>query len=191
MGREFELKYRATPAQMKALQEAFGPFREITMETTYFDTLDYSLSTRRWTLRRRLENGVSVCTLKIPLADGSKGEWETECNDVVAAVPALCQLGAPAELEALVTAGVMETCGARFIRQAATLTERGATMELALDQGILLGGGKEIPLCEVEVELKEGSDDAVRAFGFALELCYDLVPEPKSKLKRALALTKD
>ncbi len=189
MGREFELKYRANAFQIGKIQAAFGPFREISMETAYFDTPDHSLSARKWTLRRRLENGISVCTLKIPLADGSRGEWETACGDILAAVPELCNLGAPAELAQLVTAGVTETCGARFTRQAATLTERGATLELALDQGVLLGGGKELPLCEVEVELKEGSEDAVNAFCFALELCYDLQPEPASKFKRALALS--
>ncbi len=190
MGREFELKYRAAPAQIEKLQAAFGPFREIAMETSYFDTLDGSLSARHWTLRQRLENGICICTLKVPLADGSRGEWETENSDLMAAVPVLCKLGGPAELEELVKAGIVQTCGAKFTRQAATITERGATLELALDQGVLLGGGREVPLCEVEVELKEGSDDAARAFAFALELCYDLVPERASKLKRALALTK-
>ncbi len=185
MGREFELKYRADPDQLANIQAAFGPFREIAMETAYFDTPDRSLSARKWTLRRRLENGVSVCTLKIPQADGSRGEWETEQEDLMAAIPVLCKLGAPAELEILARCGITETCGAKFTRLAATLSQGDATLELALDQGILRKGEGECPLCEVEVEQKSGSDEAVQAFAFALSVCYGLQPEPASKFKRA------
>ena len=77
MGREFELKYRADSGMIAAIRAAFGDFSEIRMETVYYDTLDAALSRRRWMLRRRYENGTSVCTLKTPLPDGSRGEWET------------------------------------------------------------------------------------------------------------------
>ena len=66
MAKEFEVKYRVSPETFSRLEADFGPFREITMETTYYDTPDKILSARRWTLRRRMENGVSVCTLKTP-----------------------------------------------------------------------------------------------------------------------------
>ena len=66
MGREFELKYAATQAQQDALGASFGEFTPIAMETTYYDTSDGALSRQHITLRRRLENGVSVCTVKTP-----------------------------------------------------------------------------------------------------------------------------
>ena len=188
MGREFELKYRATAEQIAAIGAAFGPFREISMETTYYDTPDRSLSARKWTLRWRFENGISVCTLKTPHKDGGRGEWETESHDLISAIPTLCKLGAPTELESLVCNGVMEVCGARFTRLAAPVEANGCTLELALDQGVLLGNGKEIPLCEVEVELKDGDDAAAVAFANELAQTFGLVPETASKYKRALAL---
>ena len=61
-------------------------------------------------------------------------------------------------------------------------------MELALDSGILLGGGREEPLCEVEVELKSGSKSAATNFANILAATYGMKPEPKSKFARALAL---
>ena len=189
MGREFELKYRATAEQIAAIGAKFGLFREISMETTYYDTPDRSLSARKWTLRRRFENGVSVCTLKTPHRDGGRGEWEMESHDLISAVPALCKLGAPAELESLVCNGVMEVCGARFTRLAALMEANGCTVELALDRGVLLGGGKELPLCEVEVELKKGDDAAAVAFAKELAQTFGLVPETASKYRRALALS--
>lgn len=185
MGREFELKYAAAPAVLDALERTYPDGKVITMETTYYDAPSRVLSQRHWTLRRRLENGVSVCTLKTPCPDGGRGEWETECTDILKAVPALIGLGAPEALAELTSPGVLPICGARFTRQAVTLEFGGSMLELALDQGILLGGGKTLPLCEVEVELKEGTDAAAIAFASILAQKYHLRPEKKSKFRRA------
>jgi inorganic triphosphatase YgiF len=63
-------------------------------------------------------------------------------------------------------------------------------VELALDRGYLTGGGRECPLCEVEVELKAGAKELCDRFGLALRAAYGLQPEEKSKFQRALALYK-
>ena len=188
MAREFELKFRASARQMTAIMEDYQDFREINMVTTYYDTPGQELLSRRWMLRRRMENEASVCTLKIPGEDGGRCEWETECGDIGAAIDDLCSLGAPEELKALVSAGLEEVCGARFVRQAATVETEGCTVELALDRGILKGGARINILGEVEVELKSGSDEAAVAFARALAAKYGLVPEQASKYLRALYL---
>ena len=145
MGIEFELKYRATPAQQAALLERFGgQGRAISMETTYYDTPDRYLSARHITLRRRMENNVSVCTVK--------------------------------------------TCGARFTRQAIDIHTPEFSAELAIDSGVLLGGGKEEPLCEVELELKSGNANAMIAYMTELATQFGLVTEPHSKFRRAKRL---
>lgn len=188
MGREFELKYRADAAKLTAIQEKYGPFSPISMETTYYDTPDLTLSFHHWTLRRRLENGVAVCTFKQPLEDGSRGEWEVENGSIMEAVMALCQSGAPWELMRATAGGLVELCAARFTRLAATLELEQCTVELALDQGVLLGRDREQPFAEVEVELKAGSESAVVAFAQALAEEFFLTEEPKSKFLRAFAL---
>ena len=188
MGREFELKYQATPETIAAIQAKFGAFNPISMETTYFDTADLALRKRKWTLRRRLENGKSVCTVKTPLPDGSRGEWETENADLAAGAEALCAMGAPKEILDYVNQGVTPFCGAKFTRLAKTMELPGGSVELALDEGVLLGGGQEKPFSEVEVELKSGGDDLVKAFAGALEKEFNLTEQPKSKLARAMAL---
>ena len=190
MGREFELKYAATPAQQAAILTEFGAFAPITMETTYYDTPDSALSARRITLRRRFENGISVCTVKTPSDEHGRGEWETECGDIETAIPILCKLGCPVDLISLCREGLVATCAAKFTRLAKTLTLPGCIVELALDSGILSGGSKELPLCEVEVELKEGSEDAAADFARDLAAQFGLVPEKDSKFKRALSLLK-
>ena len=84
--------------------------------------------------------------------------------------------------------GNTQVCGARFTRLAKELVADGCTLELALDQGLLLGGEKEQPLCEVELELKSGSEEAALAFAKDFSARYGLVPEAKSKFRRALSL---
>ena len=188
MAQEFEVKYRSSPETLATLAARFGPCTPIAMETVYYDAPDGGLSARKWTLRRRLENGVSVCTLKTPGQGLARGEWEVHCADIAEAVPKLLALGAPAELEAFTANGVVERCAARFIRQAVQVRFGESTLELALDQGVLLGGGKGMPLCEVEAELKQGLEADALAFGEAIASEYGLEPEAKSKAARAMAL---
>lgn len=190
MGREFELKFGATEEILSAVAEKYGPFATISMETTYYDTPDGALSRRHITLRRRMENGLSVCTVKTPLPDVSRGEWECHWEDPDTMVEELCKLGAPQELLHLTAGGIAPVCGARFQRLARTVEGEGWSAEIALDRGILLGGGREIPLCELEVELKSGEDGHILAFAKALAAEYDLQPQKESKFRRAQRLAK-
>ncbi len=190
MGQEFELKYAATAEKQALLHASYGPWTEIKMETTYFDTSSRALSAQHITLRTRLENGVSICTVKTPMPDGSRGEWECECGAIEAGLQELCRLGAPKTVALLAREGLQAVCGARFTRHACQIRLEDAAAELALDRGVLLGGGKDIPLCEVEVELKEGSRTAVTAFAEKIAAAYGLAPEPRSKFRRAMQLSK-
>ena len=191
MGIEFELKFSAKPEQQECIARAFDlDYRTVRMETTYYDTLDGRLSQRHVTLRRRMENGRSVCTVKTPVSGYGRGEWECDCGDIEAAIVKLCELGAPRELLLLTAEGVAPVCGARFTRQCGQVTVDGTVMEIALDRGVLLGGGREVELCEVEVELKDGQPDTAVAFAGELAEKFGLQPEQKSKFRRALALAK-
>ena len=187
MAIEYELKYAATPAVQESIRQVTDGWREYRMRTTYYDRADGGLSARKWTLRHRLENGVHVCTLKTP-AGNARGEWEVECDCVERAIPLLCKLGAPAELAALTAVGVVPVCGAAFTRLAATVSYGDAVLELALDSGTLFAGQRSEPLCEVEVELKDGSCAAADAYAAALAEKFALKPLGSSKFKRALAL---
>lgn len=191
MAIEYELKFRATEDVLDRVRQAYPNYhQEFQMETTYYDTPDNHLSARYYTLRRRMENGVSVCTLKTP-ADGiGRQELETECGSIEAAIPTLCAMGAPADFLSLTAEGVVPICGAKFTRTAISVVQEDCTVELALDTGILTGGSKSVSLCELEVELKEGEPAAAEQFALALAAIYKLKPERKSKFRRALALYK-
>ncbi len=187
MGVEFEMKYRATADQLASLAKKFpGPWDSYAMETTYYDTPHRHLGSKAITLRCRLENGEAVCTVKTPEVDGARGEWDYRCENIQAAIPELCKLGAP---DFLLNLGELEVvCGARFTRRATMIVTGDFTAELALDSGVLLGGGREIPLCEAELELKSGDKDAMIVYAQVLAHRFQLIPERKSKFRRAAEL---
>lgn len=190
MGVEYEWKFAAEPGLLPVIEKAYpGKTAVYQMETTYYDTQTGALSSRHYTLRRRLENGVSVCTLKTP-AGSARAEWEIRCEDISEAIRLLQNTDCPTDFFTLADQGVIPICAARFTRIAKEISLENATVELALDKGVLLGGGKEEPLCEVEVELKSGCTAACDLFAKTLAARFDLEIQPKSKFRRALALHK-
>lgn len=191
MGLEYEQKYAADADIQAAVRKAYpGPWRRIEMETVYYDTPDGALAKRGITLRRRLENGTPVCTVKTPAGENGRGEWECPCESVRKAIPILCGMGCPPELIALAAPGLTVLCGASFTRWALTIPQADCTVELALDSGMLTGGGRTAPLCEIEVELKSGDRAGADRFAAALAGQFGLPVEPKSKFRRAMALAK-
>ena len=190
MAVEYELKFAAKGEVLAAVRQTLGgQWTQYAMKTTYFDTADGALSARKWTLRRRLENGVSVCALKTPATMGRQ-ELEVVCDTIEAAISELCKLGAPKELLELTANGVKPVCGAAFTRFARRVELPEGAVEVALDSGELFAGEKRQPLCELEVELKAGQPAVAQNFALALAARYDLLPETKSKFKRALALSR-
>lgn len=186
MGREFEQKYAATEAILADLAVQYPDGHMISMQTAYYDTPDGALSAQQMTLRIRSENDQQICTLKTPLSNGSRGEWECPAGDIATGLCHLLALGAPLMLRSPNDLRVV--CGARFNRWAVPLPTADGMAELALDQGVLLGGGKELPFWEVELELKSGSEEALLSLAHQLAAAYHLKPEPKSKFRRALEL---
>lgn len=191
MGIEFELKFRATPEKLEQIRQAVpGQEQRFSMETTYYDTREGALAARKYTLRRRMENENSVCTLKTPAEGFGRREFELSCDSIEGALPELCKLSGISDLALITAQGVVPVCGARFTRIAKTLVLEDCTVELALDQGVLSGGGRQIPLCEVEVELKAGSREVAMAYAGALAVQFGLEHESNSKFRRAQLLAR-
>ena len=149
MATEFEIKLRAGNVRQleKILKDpqvaghALEKLREIHMKTTYYDTADGALSSRKWMLRVRQENERSVVTMKTPGVGYARGEWECEGDSPEAAIETLIGRGAPEELRELSAPGLQMVCGATFIRLTQPLRLSGkTTCEICADGGELLGG---------------------------------------------------
>jgi len=190
MATEYELKFKATPQILRAVEGDYPCYWEtVEMETAYYDTPSGALSARHYTLRRRLENGISVCTLKSPAGE-ARNEWEVRCDSIEEAVAHFPAMGCPAELEAIAREGLVHICGAKFTRRVKQLHFPEGSVELALDCGHLNGGGFLRPLCEIEIELKSGEKTACILLARELINRFGIQPEEKSKFARALALYK-
>ena len=199
MGTELEWKY-AVPessgldtilAWQEIQQRMLETVRHYHMQSDYYDTADQRFSRARITIRRRLENEFSVVCVKALLSNPAdphlRGEWEVEDSDVIHALPRLAALGAPRVI--LESAFLQSLWRAEFHRRAVLLRlDDGSAAELALDHGTLSGPGGSAPLCELELELKEGKPDAARAFVAAIAAHFGLEPQPLSKFARAKAL---
>ena len=188
MAVEYELKYRATPEILEKIQADFpGDYTVTEMTTTYYDTPDGDLAKLYWTLRHRQEGNVHICTLKTPGIDG-RTEYEWCCEDINEAIPYLSKQSKSNALTQLAERGLVAKCGARFTRTARKIIAGSTMAELALDCGVLLGGGKEEAFAEVEVELKRGYREEADVMGLLLREAYGLTPESKSKFQRAREL---
>ena len=201
MASEQELKYRVDDLQLLdcllcdpiVRQCMTEPFRFIRMNSTYFDLPDGSLSKKCWTLRVRQENERTVITCKTPLPDAgsikARNEWECEAETLEDGLPKLAALGAPAELAALDPETLEPVCGVQFTRITALLQiSESASCFICGDIGELLHTGRRAPLCELELELHDGTEQELLAYATKLNAIYHLKPEPLSKFARAKAL---
>ncbi len=164
-----------------------GGYRLLDMATVYYDTADGSLAKNHRTLRLRQENDRLVATCKTPAGGNARNEFECDAPTIEAALPKLVEAGAPAEL--LEIDRLIPVCAAQFTRREAELSfADGTVCVFCGDIGMLAGGQKQEPLCEVELELKSGDYETIEAFGVELKERFGLTEEPKSKFARAAAL---
>ena len=190
MGQEIECKLSVPDADaLSRLRRAFsgqGSEETADYETVYFD-LGEELNARRFMFRaRKRGGGAAVYTVKTPGEGYCRGEWECEAASPEEAAKKLAALGAPREIAERSAYPV--TCGARFTRTAITICREGSVIELAFDLGELTAPGASAPVCELELELKSGSEAVMLDYAHALAEKYRLAEERKSKFARARAL---
>ena len=164
MAQEVELKFLiesgglpmldALPVIGKRLRRA--PRKHI--ETTYFDTSDRRFTDNGFALRVRKQDKNALLSIKQAGSLGSgREEWERpitgdepnadNMSDSPAA-PLLRKNGNGADLAPLYTVAVDR---ASFL-----VKEGAAQIEIAVDRGEIKRDGAELPVCELELELKKG-----------------------------------
>ena len=203
---EVEYKWDLTdaggPAALDAA-EKLSPYirgsKDIAMHATYYDTVDGDVLALRGGLRRREENGLGVCSLKleVEVSDGkaTREEYEVACDDIRQALELLPEAGAPRDVcEMLAGKELKVNCETEFDRRAFSLAvgAQGAAdafeAELAFDEGVLRRDGREQKFREMELEHKDGSLDAFNAFALDIQDTAHLTPQPLSKLARAMSV---
>ena len=157
------------------------------LHTVYFDTPDLALAARGIALRVRRDGRRRVQTLKARGAERGahfdRIEYEAptrrdEPDLELVPDPALRALVAEAT-EGAALEPVIET---RIRRTRRLLRREDALVELDVDQGEVRAGGESQPLCEVELELREGEAGAL--YDLALEL-LEIAPLRISTVSKA------
>nr|WP_252393736.1 CYTH and CHAD domain-containing protein [Candidatus Rhodoblastus alkanivorans] len=168
--------------------EGPSPARKLT--SIYFDTPNGELKKRKMALRlRRSGRAAPVMTLKWPLQTAgnvfSRGEIEIRATKMEPDIglfdadigEGLRQIVGEAPLEAK-----YET---RVSRIARLITSGMACIEVAFDEGIIRAGERELPLREVELELKSGPPQDLYDFAATLAENLPLRLDTISKAERA------
>lgn len=195
---EIELKFELEPDALERLQErltvragAAKPPAAKILVSTYYDTAKFALLKAGLTLRVRADGKRRIQTVKTE-GDGlfTRGEWEWDVK------------GDGLDLEVLRTtpfAELLHQAGpdlkpifaTRMKRTKRLIREPAGQVEAALDRGEIEADGRIQPLCELELELKGGSPEAL--FGLARRLAET---EPlrlsfQSKAERGFRLLRD
>jgi triphosphatase len=147
------------------------------LSSTYFDTPDQWLSSHRMALRVRRIGRKRIQTLKAPVSgpDGLQNfqEIEAEIDSDRPQLAAITDTKLSRRLEREnVWRRLRPVFETRFQRSA-FLTEQGdSKIEVAVDLGSIIAGGRRLPIAEIEFELKSGEPDALYALAeqWALQL---------------------
>ncbi|XDF34653.1 CYTH and CHAD domain-containing protein [Paracidovorax avenae] len=199
---EIEFKFLIPEHRLEGVEAALqqGPFTACRMEAHYFDTPEGDLARHGIAWRVRNEGGAWVQTVKT-LGDGPLARGEHNAPVPRPADPAgiprpdpVLHAGSTAGRQlAKVLAGAraapVATYGTEFERVARDIPLPGGAMEVALDVGRVVarrGGADEVsePLCELELELKQGSVPALVAAATQWARTHGLVLSTLSKAER-------
>ena len=168
----------------------------ITMAATYYDTVDSYIARMHGALRIRRENERSICCMKIlTSSDGAykkREEYEVASATILDGLQLLPTKGAPADIcTKLLHSNLLVLCNIEFVRNVYRIeinhSTRSCIAEFAMDAGILKG--KAVAhFEEVELEFISGCSDVFHSLAQLLESQFSFVPEPRSKIARAMTL---
>lgn len=163
------------------------------MEARYFDTADGDLRRYKIAYRARKENEKWTATVKgHGLGEGGlhrRLEWNFSVENGAPDLSVLAKTTLdPKIFGAFKRKTPVEIVRTDFTRTFVLVKLNETLFEVALDQGVVRGGGKESPILEVEIELKEGRAKEILRLGAELSKRFCLVAEPKSKFLRGLIL---
>jgi triphosphatase len=205
MAIEQEMKLALPEADVHAsiaflTQRAGAPPTSIALENIYFDTPDCALAQVKSAVRLRRTPHGWLQTFKAGggSRDGlhSRNEWEMPVAGAqLEPMPLLaaCAAHPAALILKLAVPKLQALFRTDFTRLLWNLQHDGAQIEAALDRGVVEverdGQRRTVPICEIELELKGGPEQALLSMAQALrQVIPALKPDDTSKAQRGYAL---
>ncbi len=160
------------------------------MAATYYDTRDKELRRRTFALSVRRDGGRLFETLEaIPPAATASGERPVWQIPLARAAPDLRPLAGIDGVDGLADQRLTPVFTCRLRRSRAVLEPDGAAVAVSFDEGeIRTRGGRTLPVSEIELELEQGTPDAVFKLARAFAAQVPLRVELRSKAMRGYAL---
>jgi len=192
MADEVELKLELTSEAADAIEASgvlAGDPETARQKSIYFDTPDRDLAKHGLSLRIRWSDGKRVQTIKANGASGvglfTRSEWERPVADDTPilddATPVRALLGDDADALAPVFEVDIE-------RRIWIISEQDTTIELVIDRGKVVAGERRTPICEIELELKQGDPATLFALAHRLDAVAPVRLGVQAKAARGYAL---
>ncbi|MBD3894634.1 CYTH domain-containing protein [Halomonas sp. ML-15] len=196
MSQEIELKLAVDHAGLTALPRlallAAGAESPRSLTNTYFDTPDGDLERARVALRIRRVDGRCLQTLKTSGAGSGglsqRGEWEWPIDGPELDLDGLAALLPMRDLDAATLGALTPRFRTDFQRRTWQLRHPDSHIELAVDEGEIVAAGRRAEICELELELKDGTVAALWQLAESLAEQVALRPAQASKAARGAAL---
>ena len=196
MSHEVELKFDLAPGDVERLLAspalAAGPKRIVHYETRYFDTGDDVLRGAGFSLRIRRADGRYTQTVKRKRASKAglfvRQEWDRPVAGFSLDRGALKSTPLKRLLGAVKPKALASRVRTRFRRSSWLVERRGSRIEVVLDEGVVISGKAEAPICEIELELIEGKPRALFELAGEIGAAVPLRLGVFSKQERGLAL---
>lgn len=195
MSNEIELKLAVSSEAAEKLPHFLENFhilshQKVFLGNTYYDYPDHFLAKQKMGLRVRQEDGAFTLTLKTngKVVGGlhSRPEYNLPLNGNE--IPTSEQLRTLYAFEQLPIAPLQAIFSTDFHRTLWLVEFQQSEIEVAFDQGKILAGEREQPICEIEFELKSGNVADLFAFVEGLPFEQGMYFSGASKAKRGYKL---
>ena len=202
-GAELEIKLAVTDSrlfeviltdpQILKLSHGNAPLTR-NFEALYFDTPSFALQRQGFAYRIRREGPEWIATVKCDRSSGGgltvREEWNETVKGPNAAELAFAGTNVGERLATAIGDEHLQLLfTSNFSRTVLMLrTEDETVIELALDRGTIWGGIGGTPICELELELKEGKVSQLLELAGWAAARWHLLPENNSKYARGIQL---
>lgn len=163
------------------------------MKAVYFDTPDGYMQKHKIAYRIRRENKNIVATYKSGNVNKEGVFIRVEVNKNVKSMTP--DVGVFADepsawpvVKSLENACFIAIVKTDFTRESILIRVGGSLIEAAVDLGSVWGKNDHLPICEVELELKDGDEDKLIELKNMLQAEFALAPSSVSKYHRGLIL---
>lgn len=198
IGEEFLIERIFADDQIVSIKDE-NTEEEIPMEAVFYDTADQKLRNKGYAYRIRREGDDYVATLKWGGAATDGMHKRQELNISLGADPEMIQPNlslfsqdeeAGCMIEEIGDEPLVPLMVIKYLRKQVRLDTGKSISMLSADVGYVRAGGKEAPICEMEIELYSGDETDMSELGDRIAAKYNLKPENTSKFKRGLNLLK-